>query len=97
MANKRIEWIDYAKSIAILMIMIIHLNPGKVLSACLLTTIPIFYFISGYLFSYTNNPTYGPFVLKRFRQIVVPYLWINLVAYLAWVFVLGNMEAMWPT
>lgn len=83
--NTRINWIDYAKVFSIFCVVLIHLNPDINIKKCICTfDLPIFYFISGYLFSYVRNPSYKKFVWKRFRQLVIPYLWINVVAYIIW-------------
>lgn len=90
--NRRISWIDYAKTLAIFTVVLIHTHCDGHLTVALKSfTMPVFFFISGFLFSYDRNPRYGAFAYKRFRQLVVPYLWINAVAYVAWLAVLRHM------
>lgn len=87
----RIGWIDYAKAIAIFFVVLIHTHCEYLLTITLKSfTMPVFFFISGFLFSRKRNPSYGNFVYKRFRQLVVPYLWINVLAYLIWLTVLRH-------
>ena len=70
---------------------LLHTHCNGYLTACMNGFVmPAFFFLSGFVFSYHRNPCYRPFVYKRFRQLVVPYLWINAVAYVAWVAVLRN-------
>lgn len=89
--QKRIGWIDYAKTIAIFFVVLIHTHCDHSLTVTLKSfTMPVFFFISGFLFSRERNPEYGAFVYKRFRQLIVPYIWINILAYLLWVVVLRN-------
>lgn len=84
----RIKWVDYAKTFAILGVMLLHLDPDPVIKGFLKTySLPLFFFISGYLFSFERNPEYKSFVAKRFRQLVVPYFWMNVIAYICWYFV----------
>lgn len=88
---KRIEWVDYAKVGAIFAVVMLHTYfSGSFTMYMNAFVMPFFFFISGFLFSYANNPDYGKFVKKRFRQLVIPYLWINILAYFFWVFFLRN-------
>lgn len=48
---------------------------------------PLFFFISGYLFSFTSNKEWRVFAGKRFRQLIVSYIAINAATYLSWLFV----------
>lgn len=90
-ARGRIGWIDFAKVIAIFFVVLIHTHCQADLTFALKGFVmPAFFFFSGYLFSVERNPGYGKFAYKRFRQLVVPYLWINIVAYLMWFFVLRH-------
>ena len=52
---------------------------------------PFFFFMSGYLFSYSKYPSYMEFVKRRFRQLLVPYVVINIITYLLWLLVLRNV------
>lgn len=88
---KHIIWIDYAKSIAIFLVVLLHTHCSETLAQVINSfIIPLFFMMSGYLFSYRRNPAYGPFIYKRFRQLVVPYLWIGALGYLAWLLVLRH-------
>lgn len=89
--NKRIEWIDWCKAFAIFFVVWLHIHSNQMVDIAINGFImPLFFSISGYLFKFENNPSGKLFFRKRFRQLVVPYIWINLVAYLLWVFVLRN-------
>ncbi len=91
MSDKRIGWVDYAKTIAIYLVVLLHTHcSGELTVAINSFVMPTFFFLSGFLFSRRRNPDFGTFAYKRFRQLVVPYLWINAVAYLAWVTVLRH-------
>lgn len=89
--ENRIGWVDYAKSLTMFMVILLHMHCDpwvtKFMNAVVM---PSFFTLSGFLFSYRRNQAFGPFASKRFRQLVVPYLWIGLLAYLCWVLVLRN-------
>lgn len=89
MIRQRIEWVDYAKAAAIFLVVLLHVHCNVSVDQLINGFImPAFFIISGYLFSYERNPSPRMFAKKRFRQIIVPYLWINAVAYLCWLIVL---------
>lgn len=89
--KKRIEWIDWVKSFAIYLVVLVHIHCDYYVDCAIKSfVIPLFFILSGFLFNIENNPSPKDFVIKRFRQLIIPYLWINILAYLAWVFVLRN-------
>ncbi|MCH5225125.1 MAG: acyltransferase family protein [Muribaculaceae bacterium] len=89
--KNRIEWIDWCKSFAIFFVVWLHIHSNEVVDMVINGFImPLFFIVSGYLFKFENNPSGTRFFIKRFRQLVVPYLWINIIAFLLWVFFLRN-------
>lgn len=81
----RIVWVDYAKAAAIYMVVLTHTHCDPTVTQLTKgVVIPLFFFISGFLFSPTRHPEFGPFLKRRFRQLIVPYLWINVIAYIFW-------------
>ncbi len=89
--SQHIGWIDYGKSLAIYLVVLLHTHCVAELTIAINSFImPLFFFLSGFLFSRKKNPEFRPFVIKRFRQLVIPYLWINIVVYLLWLMILKN-------
>ena len=87
---RRIGWIDYGKVIGIYLVVLAHTSLFIPLKDGIYTFLmPVFFFISGYLFSFSRNPVYKDFIKKRFRQLIIPYIWINIITYLFWL-VLGR-------
>lgn len=83
--SARIGWVDYAKSYAIFAVVLVHTHCSEIPTYTIrFFAIPLFFFLAGFLFSRQHNPEFKPFALKRFRQLIVPYVWINIVAYLVW-------------
>jgi len=90
-AKQHILWIDYGKAISIYLVALLHTHCHGTCDAVINSFImPMFFFMSGRVFGFGNNPRFKPFVAKRFRQLVIPYLWINAVAYLCWLLVLRH-------
>lgn len=84
----RIKWVDFAKTLAIYAVLVIHTHCDVgVAKICNAVALPLFFFISGYLFSFERHKEFRPFLYKRFRQLIIPYIWINIVAYLFWFFI----------
>lgn len=83
--RRHIAWVDYLKVLAVAMVLTVHTHAmpwGSVIGH--VVCMPMLFIVSGYLFSYHNNPAYGRFAWKRTRQLLVPYLWIGLLAALWW-------------
>ncbi|MCM1336695.1 MAG: acyltransferase [Candidatus Amulumruptor caecigallinarius] len=79
-------WVDYAKVLAVAIVLVVHLHyMGPWMLYMHLICMPMLFMLSGYLFSYRNNPRYGAFALKRTRQLLVPYVWIGVLAFGWWV------------
>lgn len=96
LGNKRVQWIDTAKGVAIILVLIVHssfwdfstshdnIKFIPFIRKCLVVTIasymPLFYFLSGY----TYKP--GTYVLKlRFDRLIKPYLqWGTLCILISW-------------
>jgi acyltransferase len=92
---KRVMWIDYAKFIGIVLVICAHQTTNKgwfdFISAF---DIPLFFFLSGFLFSFKKFENYGQFLKARVRQLVVPYFLLNFVAYFLWLFFFKHFDQM---
>ncbi|MDY4684793.1 MAG: acyltransferase family protein, partial [Sodaliphilus sp.] len=72
----RIEYIDLAKGICILLVVLFHLKEMYKVHSCLdvylySTLIPLYFFLSGYVFK-----TYGgwnEFILKKIKRLIIPF------------------------
>ncbi len=74
--KKRIQWIDIAKGIAILAVIIGHTVPHRGYFKLLWSFIfsfhmPLFFIVSGYLF---NESSFKGLIIKSFKRMIVPYL-----------------------
>lgn len=74
--NTRIEYIDIAKGIGIILVVLGHtLNQHKL--PCLYIRsfhMPLFFFISGLCFSFDKYNSSVTFINKRYRQIIIPLI-----------------------
>ena len=85
MANNRINWIDWAKCIAITMVVYGHIpqTEGSFLPFYICTFhIPLFFFISGYL-TKTRHDTKEE-IKKCMHSLFIPYILYNIIFYPYW-------------
>lgn len=72
--RRRIEWIDTARGLAMCMIVFGHCVPGGFLKQLVYTFhVPVFFFLSGFLFHEDKNPHFGYFLKKEWKKILLPY------------------------
>lgn len=75
------KWIDVTKGIGILLVILGHNNfDQSFLTIIHAFNMPLFFFISGYLFhyeKYKQQPNY--FISQRFKRLVVPYFVTNII------------------
>lgn len=96
--QNRLNWIDWAKAIAISFVVFGH-TPQTVGSplVCFITQfhIPFFFFISGYL---TKKESMNKVTAKKyFHSLIIPYLCYNLIFYPYWVarYLIENPNHYW--
>lgn len=90
--TNRIIWVDYGKAIAIYLVVVAHTALYKPAEGFIYTFhMPFFFFMSGYLFNFGKYPSYACFAQRRFRQLIVPYMLLNVMTYLLWLFILRKV------
>lgn len=86
--NKRIDWLDAAKGLGMVLVMLGHADIPNPLRTYIYTFhMPFFFFLSGYLFSLTRFPNFKVFLFKMTKSLIFPYLFFSLVAYIWFVFI----------
>jgi len=91
--SDRIEWLDIAKGIGIIFVIFAHV---LTISPALLNYIysfhmPLFFFVSGYLFSDTKYKTLKSFAKKKVQTLIVPYFIFSIVSFLYWALIQTKM------
>lgn len=72
--EKRLDWIDCLKGLGIILVVWGHLNLPRAVEIIIYSFhMPLFFFISGYLFK-NGNRSYSDYVRKKLKSILVPYL-----------------------
>jgi fucose 4-O-acetylase-like acetyltransferase len=83
-STERIEWIDIAKGIGIMLVVIGHLISRDSYLGQFIGSfhMPLFFLLSGMCFRPEKYPTFLPFLKKRVNQLLIPLLLFNLIIFL---------------
>lgn len=85
MNNKRILWIDYAKAVAIFLVVVGHsFSPTgggnlEIKNFIYSFHMPVFFFLSGYLWK-LKEPGFMPYLKSSVKSLLVPYALLNILA-----------------
>jgi acyltransferase len=80
----RISWIDTLKGFGIILVVFAHHSLPDALDTYIYSFhMPLFFFISGFLFDYEKySKSVSNFVKKRFRSLIIPYFIFAILSYL---------------
>jgi len=79
-ASARIKWIDYAKGVAIFLMVIGHTSLPAMLGKWIWSFhMPLFFVISGLLFCSERYPQFWGFCRKRIWSLLVPYICFTII------------------
>lgn len=93
----RIEWIDICKGLGIFLVAIGHTGIAKASQ----TTydwiysfhMPFFYMISGFVYNETKYDTFGKYIKRRLKTLVIPFFFLNTILFgIAKVLNLDNIQ-----
>lgn len=81
--SKRLDWLDIGKGLGMLLVMLGHADIPTSLKTYIYTFhMPLFFFLSGYLYKKEKFPSFKVFLTKRTKSLILPYMSFSLVAYL---------------
>ncbi len=82
---RRIGWADNLKFIGITLIILGHFHiPLEFQQYIYSFHVPLFFFISGFIFSSGKYDGYSKYLIKRVRSLLVPYLSFAIIAWAHW-------------
>ena len=82
--NSRINWIDICKALGIFLVVLGHTYRPNVVKTWIYSFhMPLFVFLSGYVFN-SNKYTYRGFTIRRFKSLIVPYFAFAFISYAYW-------------
>ncbi len=77
---KRLEWIDIAKGIAIILVVLGHATGASIMGKYIYSFhMPLFFIISGMCFS-KGKYDFPTFLQKRFKQLFLPSIYLTVVS-----------------
>lgn len=86
LGGKRLSWLDVGKGLGMILVIFAHTElPYEIKKYIYTFHVPLFFFLSGYLFNSDDMP-FKTFFMKKFKGLIVPYLWFSLITYLWLVF-----------
>lgn len=81
-SSRRIAWVDYAKGLAIIGVFILHSNaPENVIHAIDTFCMPLFFLLSGFVFSIRKYPSFRPFLWNKLRTLIIPGIFFAVVPF----------------
>ena len=93
MEKKRIAWLDAVKAVGILVVLLVHTGRsfGLVSFYGGMFYMPIFFITAGMTFSYKPEESFGAFVKKKAKRLLLPYFGYNLFLFVFF-FLRGNAD-----
>lgn len=89
--RKRTIWIDNMKALGIILVLIGH-NESSITQYIYSFHMPLFFFISGLLFSYNGEITFIEYVKKKFKSLMIPYFKISSILFIIWYTLSGRNQ-----
>ncbi|WP_418223583.1 acyltransferase family protein [Clostridium isatidis] len=81
--EKRLSWIDVLKGLGMVLVMFAHASiPDDIRKYIYTFHLPLFFCISGYLFSTKKYNTFAQFLKSKSKTLLIPYLVFSLFNYL---------------
>ena len=73
--KKRLEWLDFGKAMGILVVLAVHAgcSLGVLTYYGGMFYMPIFFFAAGYTFRRKEGESYGAFLWKKAKRLLIPY------------------------
>lgn len=84
---KRIDYIDVAKGIATICVILGHLSvtPKIVVNSVYTFHIPLFFFLSGFVINLDKYLTFKEYFIDKFKKIAIPYFFLSILTW-GWIF-----------
>jgi len=84
--NKRIEWVDICKFLAISLMIAGHIGVPKMLDVIIHAFhMPVFFILAGLVYDESKNMLFGEYIKKRAKQLLTPYFVYGAISYIWYV------------
>ena len=82
--SERVEWIDCAKGIGIILVIMGHsICPDTLLYWLYTFHMPLFFFLSGLTFNFDKYYEFKSFAINKIKSLLIPYALLSLI-YFVW-------------
>ena len=86
MNKKRIKYLDVAKAIGIILVIIGHVSQNRVITSIIYSFhMPLFFILSGYVYHKGNTK-------RKVKKILIPYFVFSIISYLYWICIERNLR-----
>lgn len=86
--KQRIQYLDVCKGIGIILVVLGHIIITNPIRTWIYSFhMPLFFFLSGYIFCFSKTSSFKNFVNKRLKTIVVPYFVFAFFFYIYWLLI----------
>ena len=90
MEDKRLDYLDYSKGIAIILVVLGHICSGGNIKTYIYSFhMPLFFITSGYLFNYSNVKSLKEFINKKAKAYLIPYITFSIINILGYYLLSG--------
>lgn len=83
MHKERIDWVDTLKGIGIILVILGHVPALNIIGYIFSFHMPLFFFISGFLFWPQKYHSFTSFLIKKAKSLLIPYLAFSIISILA--------------
>lgn len=92
-SDKRVDWIDMAKGFTMILVMLGHAPFPHAFKVEIYTFhIPLFFVLSGYLFSFSKYNNLQILLKRKFKSLIIPYLSFSFINYFFWVIIFRELN-----
>ena len=84
---QRTLWVDYARGIAMIGVMVVHLSafPNELIKWIYTWLIPLFFFVAGYVNNISRQGSFTVYIKHQTRRLIIPYICFNCINYIYWI------------
>ena len=85
--KSRVGWLDVGKGIGMVLVIFAHDHIPKTLKTFIYTFhMPLFFFLSGFLFSPTKYHRFSSFFISKCKSLIIPYFSFSIIVYIWFLF-----------
>ena len=93
MLKKRIDFIDVAKFLGVILVIFAHSLPGETIAVKYIFTfhMPLFFFINGMTMRFKKDENFGAFLWKRIKSYIFPMIFLGVIIAISTI-ILSNLR-----